>query len=413
MYQTKFRLDYNQYFDNPPNPVELPSVTADQDNIYNFAKSVRNDGPASHFDVNRDKAMIPSAINNIDAKKEVRDAATKGGVKKVQEIPKESGGGLIDNATGGSIAEDLKTIEKEQEGGSVNMDPYPVALKNTDYADEQEAGSMAFSMKSLPPAGALAFNNAALEKLKKGDNLAKGAGPVTAAAVSALIAAAPQIISAIKDYRNSQTKGGRYIEKCEGCGTFKMYVKGLSDDKVNELEQLCKKIRGQGRYLSGSGVIGSGKFGTFMSNAWNKLKGIYNSEQFKPIKSALLNAANNTATKYINKAADKVAAKTGNQDLKDIVNVTRDTALNAKNQLLNNGSGVINETDCGGSAVNDDGGEEIGGVRLFEESVCYDPAKETVNHIYSANRLACPRGYTEAVGTTKYRRAHTTRLVLI
>ena len=91
MYQTKFRLDYNQYFDNPPNPVELPSVTADQDNIYNFAKSVRNDGPTSHFDVNRDKAMIPSAINNIDAKKEVRDAATKGCVKKVQEIPKESG----------------------------------------------------------------------------------------------------------------------------------------------------------------------------------------------------------------------------------------------------------------------------------------------------------------------------------
>ena len=427
MYQTKFRLDYNQYFDNPPNPVELPSVTADQDNIYNFAKSVRNDGPASHFDVNRDKAMIPSAINNIISKKEVRDAATKGGVKKVQEIPKESGGGaitegnrettgsgLIENATGSGIAEDLKTIEKEQEGGAVNMDPYPVALKNTDYADSEKAGSMAFSMKSLPPAGALAFNNAALEKLKKGDNLAKGAGPVTAAAVSALIAAAPQIISAIKDYRNSQTKGGRYIEKCEGCGTFKMYVKGLSDDKVNELEQLCKKIRGQGRYLSGSGVVGSGKFGTFMSNAWNKLKGIYNSEQFKPIKSALLNAANNTATKYINKAADKVAAKTGNQDLKDIVNVTRDTALNAKNQLLNNsGNGVINETDCGGSAVNDESGEEIGGVRLFEESVCYDPAKETVNHIYSANRLACPRGYTEAVGTTKYRRAHTTRLVLI
>ena len=404
----------------------LPSVTADQDNIYNFAKSVRNDGPASHFDVNRDKAMIPSAMNNIISKKEVREASTKGGVKKVQEIPKESGGGaitggnrettgsgLIENATGSGIAEDLKTIEKEQEGGSVNMDPYPVALKNTDYADEQEAGAMAFSMKSLPPAGALAFNNAALERLKKGDNLAKGAGPVTAAAVSALIAAAPQIISAIKDYRKSQTTGGRYIKKCEGCGTFKMYVKGLSDDKVNELEQLCKKIRGQGRYLSGSGDIGSGKFGTFMSNAWNKLKGIYNSEQFKPIKAALLNAANNTATKYINKAADKVAAKTGNQDLKDIVNVTRDTALNAKNQLLNNGSGVINETDCGGSALNDESGEEIGGVRLFEESVCYDPAKETVNHIYSANRLACPRGYTEAVGTTKYSRAHTTRLVLI
>lgn len=419
MYQTKFRLDYNQYFDNPPNPVGLPAVTADQDNIYNFAKSVRNDGSPSHFDVNKDKAMIPSAINNIDAGKEIRDAATKGGVKKVQEIPKESGGGIIENATGSGITEDLKTIEKEQSGGSVNMDPYPVALKNTDYTDytdeanvkHQQAGSMAFSMKSLPPAGSLAFNNAALERLKKGDNI-KGAGPATAAAISALISAAPQIISAIKDYRNSQTKGGRYIEKCEGCGTYKMYVKGLSDDKVNELETLCKKIRGQGRYLSGSGVVGSGKFGTFMSNAWNKLKGIYNSEQFKPIKSALLKAANNTATNYINKAADKVASKTGNQDLKDIVNVTRDTALSAKDQLLNNGSGVINKSDCGGSAVNEEG-EEIGGIRLFEESVCYDPAKETVNHMYSANRLACPRGYTEAVGTTKYRRGHTTRLVLI
>lgn len=414
MYQTKFRLDYNQYFDNPPNPVALPAVTADQDNIYNFAKSVRNDNPASHFDVNRDKAIIPSAINNIDAKKEVRNAATKGGVKKVQEIPKESGGGMIDNATGSGIVEDLKAIEKEQSGGSVNMDPYPVALKNTDYAEpDKQAGSMAFSTKSLPVAGSLAFNNAALERLKKGDNLAKGAGPVTAAAVSALISAAPQIISAIKDYRNSQQKGGRYIAKCEGNGTYKMYVKGLSDDKVKELEELCKKIRGQGRYLSGYGDIGSGKFGTFMSNAWNRLKGIYNSEQFKPIKSALLKAANNTATSYINKAADKVASKTGNQDLKDIVNVTRDTALNAKDQLLNNtGNGVVNNTDTGGSAI-DESAEEIGGIRLFEESVCYDPAKETVNHIYSANRLACPRGYTEAVGTTKYRRAHTTRLVLI
>lgn len=406
-YQSKFRLDYGKYFDNPPNSVQAPSITGDNNNILNFARTVRNDDTPSGLSTNESKAMIPTTIGDIKAAQSIRDASTKGR-KNVQEITKEIGGGIT-NATGSGITEDLKTVEQtvEQTGGAISPDPFPVTVGKT--TDSETAGSMAFSAKSLP-AGALAFNNAALERLKKGDNLAKGAGPVTAAAVSALIAAAPQIISAIKDYRNSQTKGGKYIEKCEGCGTYKMYVKGLSDDKVKELEELCKKIRGQGRYLSGSGDIGSGKFGTFMSNAWNKLKGIYNSEQFKPIKKALLNAANNTATNYINKAADKVAAKTGNQDLKDIVNVTRDTALNAKDQLLNNtANGVI----TGGSMIANENvdGENVDGVRLFEESICYDPVESTANTSYTANRLACPRGYLEGAGKCKgYKKGRTTRI---
>lgn len=407
-YQSKFRLDYGKYFDNPPNSVQAPSITGDNNNILNFARTVRNDDTPSGLSTNENKAMIPTTIGDIKAAQSIRDASTKGR-KNVQEITKEIGGGItggITEQTGSGITEDLKTVE--QTGGAISPDPFPVTVGKT--TDSEKAGSMAFSAKSLPTAGSLAFNNAALERLKKGDNLAKGAGPVTAAAVSALIAVAPQIISAIKDYRNSQTKGGRYIEKCEGCGTFKMYVKGLSDEKVNELEQLCKKIRGQGRYLSGSGDIGSGKFGTFMSNAWNKLKGIYNSEQFKPIKKALLNAANNTATNYINKTADKVAAKTGNQDLKDIVNVTRDTALNAKDQLLNNtANGVI----TGGSMIANENvdGENVDGVRLFEESICYDPVEATANTSYTANRLACPRGYLEGAGKCKgYKKGRTTRI---
>lgn len=412
-YQSKFRLDYGKYFDNPPNSVQAPSITGDNNNILNFARTVRNDDTPSGLSTNENKAMIPTTIGDIKAAQSIRDASTKGR-KNVQEITKEIGGGIT-NATGSGITEDLKTVE--QTGGAISPDPFPVTVGKT--TDSEKAGSMAFSAKSLPVAGALAFNNAALEKLKKGDNI-KGAGPVTAAAVSALIAAAPQIISAIKDYRNSQTKGGRYIEKCEGCGTYKMYVKGLSDDKVNELEELCKKIRGQGRYLSGSGVIGSGKFSTFMSNAWNKLKGIYNSEQFKPIKKALLNAANNTATNYINKAADKVAAKTGNQDIKDIVNVTRDTALNAKDQLLNNtangaitGGAVVADNSVGGSMIANENvdGENVDGVRLFEESICYDPVESTANISYTANRLACPRGYLEGAGKCKgYKKGRTTRI---
>lgn len=415
-YQSKFRLDYGKYFDNPPNSVQAPSITGDNNNILNFARTVRNDDTPSGLSTNENKAMIPTTIGDIKAAQSIRDASTKGR-KNVQEITKEIGGGITEQ-TGSGITEDLKTVE--QTGGAISPDPFPVTVGKT--TDSEKAGSMAFSAKSLPVAGALAFNNAALEKLKKGDNI-KGAGPVTAAAVTALISAAPQIISAIKDYRNSQTKGGKYIAKCEGCGTYKMYVKGLSDDKVNELEELCKKIRGQGRYLSGSGVIGSGKFSTFMSNAWNKLKGIYNSEQFKPIKKALLNAANNTATNYINKTADKVAAKTGNQDLKDIVNVTRDTALNAKDQLLNNtANGVITggavvadncATSVGGSMIANENvdGENVDGVRLFEESICYDPVESTANISYTANRLACPRGYLEGAGKCKgYKRGRTTRI---
>lgn len=402
-YQSKFRLDYGKYFDNPPNSVQAPSITGDNNNILNFARTVRNDDTPSGLSTNENKAMIPTTIGDIKAAQSIRDASTKGR-KNVQEITKEIGGGITEQ-TGSGITEDLKTVE--QTGGAISPDPFPVTVGKT--TDSETAGAIAFSAKSLPVAGALAFNNTALERLKKGDNI-KGAGPVTAAAVSALIAAAPQIINAIKDYRNSQTKGGRYIEKCEGCGTFKMYVKGLSDDKVNELEQLCKKIRGQGRYLSGSGDIGSGRFGTFMSNAWNKLKGIYNSEQFKPIKKALLNAANNTATNYINKAADKVAAKTGNQDLKDIVNVTRDTALSAKDQLLNN---TANGAVTGGSMIANENadGENVDGIRLFEESICYDPVESTVNTSYTANRLACPRGFLEGAGKCKgYKKGRTTRI---
>ena len=405
-YQSQFRLDYGKYFDNPPNTVQVPSVTGDQHDILNLSRTVRNDDSPSGLSTNADKAMIPTTKGDIKAAQSIREAATKGN-KPDMQIDKSIGGG----ETGGGITEDLKTVEKTVEtGGAISPESFPTTVgKSTDST--AVAGALSFSAKSLP-AGALAFNNAALEKLKRGDNI-KGAGPVTAAAVSALISAAPSIIAAIKDYRNSTTKGGRYIAKCEGSGVYKMYVKGLSDDKIAELEDLCKKIRGQGRYLSGSGDIGSGKFGTFMSNAWNKLKGLYNSEQFKPIKSALLKAASNTASNYINKAADKVASKTGNQDLKDVVNVARDTALNAKDQLLNsgNGAGVIAEQEGGSMIVNENAdGENVDGVRLFEESICYDPIEETVNKVYSTRRLACPRGYLEGAGGCKYRRGRSTRI---
>ena len=98
-------------------------------------------------------------------------------------------------------------------------------------------------------------------------------------------------------------------------------------------------------------VVGTGKFGDFMSRAWNKVKEIYGSEAFKPIRNSLLSAASNTATKAINKVADKVSSKVQNEDLKNIINVTRDTVQNAKDNIIDSqkASGCVKK---GGKSAN-------------------------------------------------------------
>ena len=67
----------------------------------------------------------------------------------------------------------------------------------------KKSSKMVFSNTRLP-VETIAFNEEGLRRLKKGDDI-KGAGAVTAAIVSSLIASAPQIIKAISDVR----KGNR------------------------------------------------------------------------------------------------------------------------------------------------------------------------------------------------------------
>ena len=98
--------------------------------------------------------------------------------------------------------------------------------------------------------------------------------------------------------------------------------------------------------------IGSGKFGTFMSNAWQKLKDIYGSEGFKPIRNALKSAATNYANSYIDKTANKIAEKTKNNDLKNIVNTTRDVVKNTTNDIID-ASGAGNDIESVEGAGND------------------------------------------------------------
>ena len=193
-------------------------------------------------------------------------------------------------------------------------------------------GALSFNANSLPKtAGALAFNDEELVKqlsaLKKNDRI--GSGALATAAITSLISVAPQIIKAISDLKKGKTVG-------EGQA---IYMKDLSPDKYDQMEALMKQIKNQKNNFkfdsaNNEYVIGTGRFGDFMSRAWSKVKEIYGSEAFKPIRNALLSAASNTATKAINKVADKAVSKVQNEDLKNIINVTRETAQNAKDNII-------------------------------------------------------------------------------
>ena len=217
----------------------------------------------------------------------------------------------------------------------------------------EEGGALSFSANSLPKSsgGALGFNDEELIKqmsaLKKNDRV--GSGALATAAITSLITAAPQIIKAIGDIRKGKTTG-------EGSNIF---LKDLSPDKYDEMEALMKQIKRQKNNFkfdesTREYVVGTGKFGEFMSRAWNKIKEFYGSESFKPIKNALLNAASNTATKAINKVADKAASKVKNEDLKNIIDVTRETAQNAKDSIIeqSRGNGCSTSKKGGQSSTN-------------------------------------------------------------
>lgn len=216
-----------------------------------------------------------------------------------------------------------------------------------------DGGALSFNANSLPKpsGGALAFSDEELVKqlsaLKKNDRI--GSGALATAAITSLISVAPQIIKAVSDLKKGKTVG-------EGSA---IYMKDLSPDKYNQMEALMKQVKNQKNNFkfdsaNNEYVVGTGKFGDFMSRAWTKVKEIYGSEAFKPIRNALLSAASNTATKAINKVADKAASKVQNEDLKNIINVTRETAQNAKDNIIDSqkASGCLKK---GGRSANNSG----------------------------------------------------------
>lgn len=294
------KLDKEMYFNQPPDDHDRQEVVSvnDPDNIVGLSHKVHSPeistGPVKKA-VAED--IDKNLINNIPNETEVNKNPVESVKDILQEIPQEK----PESMTG---------------GGKCN---------NT-------AGALSFNANSLPKtAGALAFSDDELQKqlsaLKKNDRIASGA--FAAAAITSLISAAPQIIKAISDLKKGKTVG-------EGQA---IYMKDLSPDKYDQMEALMKQIKNQKNNFkfdsaNNEYVVGTGKFGDFMSRAWNKVKEIYGSESFKPIRNALLSAASNTATKAINKVADKAASKVQNEDLKNIINVTRETAQNAKDSII-------------------------------------------------------------------------------
>lgn len=306
------KLDKDMYFNQPPDDHDRQEVVTvnDPDNIVGLSNKVHSPeistGPVKKA-VAED--IDKNLINNIPNETEVN----KNPVESVKDILQEK----PESMTG---AGKCKT----------------------------DGGALSFNANSLPKpsGGALAFNDEELVKqlsaLKKNDRI--GSGALATAAITSLISVAPQIIKAISDLKKGKTVG-------EGQA---IYMKDLSPDKYDQMEALMKQIKNQKNNFkfdsaNNEYVVGTGKFGDFMSRAWNKVKEIYGSEAFKPIRNALLNAASNTATKAINKVADKAASKVQNEDLKNIINVTRETAQNAKDNIIDSqkASGCIKK---GGSS---------------------------------------------------------------
>ena len=298
------KLDKDMYFNQPPDDHDRQEVVTvnDPDNIVGLSNKVHSP-EVSTGTVKKvvSEDVDKNLINNIPNETQVNKNPVESVKDILQEIPKE--------------------ISQEK----------PVDMTGAGKC-KTDGGALSFNVNSLPKtAGALAFNDEELVKqlsaLKKNDRI--GSGALATAAITSLISVAPQIIKAISDLKKGKTVG-------EGSA---IYMKDLSPDKYDQMEALMKQIKNQKNNFkfdsaNNEYVVGTGKFGDFMSRAWNKVKEIYGSEGFKPIRNALLNAASNTATKAINKVADKAASKVQNEDLKNIINVTRETAQNAKDSII-------------------------------------------------------------------------------
>ena len=325
----KFAIDMNSYFGTPKDSFrrEKYSSVIDNNHYVRLSDRLHNSDNTKRAKQNPFRDYNDKAVNHESVEKADHDTHPNEIETDKNPIEAENKLPVVDASA--KVKRNTRTKKIVQE-----TKPDQVGSGN------DTAGALAFSTKGLKSGGALAFNEKELinqiSALKRGDKL--GSGAMTTALLTTLIQTAPQIISAIKAARKSSGGTARCTPKF--AGAYDTFVKQLDPSQYDNLESLCKQIVSQKKnlkHIEGSGEveIGTGKFGTFMSNAWNKLKDIYGSEGFKPIRNALKSAATNYANSYIDKTANKIAEKTKNEDLKNIVNTTRDVVKNTTNDVIN------------------------------------------------------------------------------
>ena len=332
----KFAIDMNSYFNTPLDSFRREKYSSVVDNSHYVRLSDRlhngdnekrkKQGPFRDYN---ERAVNDESIEKADHESHPNEIETdKNPIEAENKLP------VVDASA--KVKRNTRTKKIVQE------------TKPDQIGSGNDGGALAFSSKGLK-AGALAFNEKELinqiSSLKKGDKL--GSGMMSTALLTTLIQTAPQIISAIKSARKSEAGAARCTPRI--AGAYETFVKQLDPSQYDNLEALMKQIVSQKKNLkhiadSDDVEIGSGKFGTFFSNAWNKLKQIYGSEGFKPIRNALKSAATNYANSYIDKTANKIAEKTKNEDLKNIVNTTRDVVKNTTNDIID-ASGAGNDIE--------------------------------------------------------------------
>ena len=340
----KFAMDMKSYFGTPLDSFkrEKYSSVVDNNNYVRLSDRLHNGDETKRAKQGPFRDYTEKAVNDESVEKADHE-----------KIPDEI------NGDRNPVENENKIPVKDASGRTKRKSSPKKMVEETKPEDMtgsgNDGGALAFSSKGLK-AGALAFNEKELinqiSSLKKGDKL--GSGAMSTALLTTLIQTAPQIISAIKAARKAEGGAAKCTPKF--AGAYDTFVKQLDPSQYDNLESLCKQIVSQKKNLkhvegSGEVEIGTGKFGQFMSNAWQKLKDIYGSEGFKPIRNALKSAASNYANSYIDKTASKIADKTKNEDLKNIVNTTRDVVKNAANDVIDaSGAGNdINEVEGAGN----------------------------------------------------------------
>jgi len=204
-------------------------------------------------------------------------------------------------------------------------------IVGADANNETTGGAIDFN------GGALAFNEQQLMNeltgLKKGGSL----GAVAAAVLPTLISMAPSIIDSIKAAKKSAKSGGA----CKFGGSIGIMLNDIDPSDYDEMINLYNSIHKQSKNVirTGNGYIaGSGKVGEFFKGAWGKIKKFYgdNADKLKPITDILMNSAKNYATKAIDKGAQYIANKTGNNEtVGQLTNVLSNAAKNAANKAIN------------------------------------------------------------------------------